>query len=100
MGLVLLLGTRFPARPRILPEEDYAGYHRVIPARPVGGAPPKIGIHCQRRLGRRAASPNFLNEVDAALARMETGTYGLCEACHESVEKDRLLADPLVQVMS
>ena len=40
----------------------------------------------------------LLNEVDAALARMEAGTYGICEACHESVEKDRLLADPLVRL--
>lgn len=40
----------------------------------------------------------LLNEVDAALARMEAGTYGLCEACHETVEQDRLLADPLVRL--
>jgi sigma-B regulation protein RsbU (phosphoserine phosphatase) len=40
----------------------------------------------------------LLKEVDAALARMEAGTYGLCEACHEPLEKDRLLADPLVRL--
>jgi phosphoserine phosphatase RsbU/P len=28
---------------------------------------------------------------------METGTYGICEECQEPVEKDRLLADPLVR---
>ena len=39
----------------------------------------------------------LLNEVDSALARMDEGTYGLCETCHESVEKTRLLADPLVR---
>jgi phosphoserine phosphatase RsbU/P len=39
----------------------------------------------------------LLNEVDSALARLDEGTYGLCEACHESVEKTRLLADPLVR---
>lgn len=39
----------------------------------------------------------LLNEVDSALGRMEDGTYGLCEICHESVEKTRLLADPLVR---
>jgi phosphoserine phosphatase RsbU/P len=44
-----------------------------------------------------AALQRLLGDVDAALARMEAGTYGLCEACHESVEKDRLLADPLVR---
>jgi sigma-B regulation protein RsbU (phosphoserine phosphatase) len=39
---------------------------------------------------------SLLNEVDAALERMANGTYGLCETCHETIEQDRLLADPLV----
>jgi sigma-B regulation protein RsbU (phosphoserine phosphatase) len=37
----------------------------------------------------------LLGEVDAALGRMETGAYGLCETCREPIEDDRLLADPL-----
>ena len=40
----------------------------------------------------------LLGEVDAALARMDEQTYGLCEVCHTPVEADRLLADPLVCV--
>ena len=45
------------------------------------------------------ASLSFLlTEVDAALARMDDGTYGICEACHDPIEKDRLLADPLVRI--
>jgi len=39
----------------------------------------------------------LLREVDAALDRMAEGTYGICLECHESVERDRLLADPLVR---
>lgn len=39
----------------------------------------------------------LLDEVDAALARMEDGSYGICEHCHEPVECDRLIADPLVR---
>lgn len=39
----------------------------------------------------------LLREVDSALERMDKGTYGICEECHESVERDRLLADPLVR---
>jgi sigma-B regulation protein RsbU (phosphoserine phosphatase) len=39
----------------------------------------------------------LLSEVDAALARMETGTFGLCETCHEPIEQDRLAADPLLR---
>lgn len=43
-----------------------------------------------------SALTSLLHEVDAALDRMTKGTYGLCLECHESVEPDRLLADPLV----
>ncbi len=39
----------------------------------------------------------LLLEVDAALERLKGGTYGLCEVCHESIEADRLLADPLMR---
>jgi sigma-B regulation protein RsbU (phosphoserine phosphatase) len=37
----------------------------------------------------------LLREVDAALERFEAGTYGLCEVCHDTVEADRLIANPL-----
>jgi sigma-B regulation protein RsbU (phosphoserine phosphatase) len=40
---------------------------------------------------------NLLSEVDAALDRMDAGTYGLCETCHDTIEADRLLANPLEQ---
>jgi sigma-B regulation protein RsbU (phosphoserine phosphatase) len=40
----------------------------------------------------------LLKEVDAALLRMESGTYGLCDVCHDPVETDRLLADPLTRL--
>jgi sigma-B regulation protein RsbU (phosphoserine phosphatase) len=40
----------------------------------------------------------LLAEVDAALARIEDGSYGICESCHESIEYDRLIADPLVRL--
>lgn len=39
----------------------------------------------------------LLAEVDAALARIEAGTYGLCEVCHDPVEPERLLVDPLLR---
>lgn len=39
----------------------------------------------------------LLHEVDAALDRLEGGSYGICEACHEPVEEERLLANPLVR---
>ena len=39
----------------------------------------------------------LLNEVDAALARIEKGTYGICETCHDPIEPERLAADPLLR---
>jgi phosphoserine phosphatase RsbU/P len=40
----------------------------------------------------------LLGEVDSALHRMDEGTYGICTQCHDSVEQERLLADPLVRM--
>ena len=39
----------------------------------------------------------LLHEVDSALKRLEAGTFGVCETCHDTIEKDRLMADPLVR---
>ena len=38
----------------------------------------------------------LLHDVESALHRLDDGTYGICTECHDTVEKDRLLADPLV----
>jgi phosphoserine phosphatase RsbU/P len=40
---------------------------------------------------------HLLHEVDAALDRLEGGSYGICEMCRESVEDHQLLANPLVR---
>jgi sigma-B regulation protein RsbU (phosphoserine phosphatase) len=40
----------------------------------------------------------LLQEVDAALERLATGTYGICEQCHEPIENAYLRAEPLVRV--
>jgi sigma-B regulation protein RsbU (phosphoserine phosphatase) len=37
----------------------------------------------------------LLRDVDSALARFESGTYGLCERCHDAMETDRVIANPL-----
>jgi sigma-B regulation protein RsbU (phosphoserine phosphatase) len=39
----------------------------------------------------------LIGEVDSALKRMDDGTYGLCRVCHEPIEAERLIADPLAQ---
>jgi sigma-B regulation protein RsbU (phosphoserine phosphatase) len=49
-----------------------------------------------RRSGESAYLAGLLQEVDTALCRLQAGTYGLCAECHEPIEKERLIADPLV----
>ena len=39
-----------------------------------------------------------LAEVDSALERMETGTYGLCEGCGRPIPVERLLARPVARL--
>jgi len=58
----------------------------------------------REKLDRAVRSPggsvhlqSLLEQVDDALERMEEGSYGLCEVCRDSIESDRLIADPLVR---
>ncbi len=39
---------------------------------------------------------DLLQQVDLALDRIDRGSYGICDACHEPIEADRLLANPLM----
>jgi len=39
----------------------------------------------------------LLDEVDAALARLEQGTFGICETCRDAIEPERLWIDPLLR---
>ena len=41
---------------------------------------------------------NQLKEVNAALDRIEKGTYGNCETCGKPIEKDRLEANPAARI--
>ena len=41
---------------------------------------------------------DLLKEVDAALERLEKGTYGICELCHDAIEPNYLRMDPLVRI--
>ena len=47
--------------------------------------------------GTDATFNRLIADVDTALARLENGSYGLCETCHDPIEPDRLLADPLTR---
>jgi phosphoserine phosphatase RsbU/P len=39
----------------------------------------------------------LIAEIDAALGRIDSGSFGLCEVCHDTIEKDRLEQNPLVR---
>jgi sigma-B regulation protein RsbU (phosphoserine phosphatase) len=39
----------------------------------------------------------LLREVDSALERINNGSYGLCDECHEQIEPDRLISDPFIR---
>jgi len=53
------------------------------------------------RAARGSARPpevaRLLAEVDAALDRLEQGSFGRCETCHDAIEPERLTADPLLR---
>ncbi|MGE5365315.1 MAG: SpoIIE family protein phosphatase [Bacteroidota bacterium] len=40
----------------------------------------------------------ILEEIQDALDRMDSGTYGVCEVCGDPIEEDRLQANPLLRV--
>jgi sigma-B regulation protein RsbU (phosphoserine phosphatase) len=49
-------------------------------------------------IGQHSDFSRLLTEVDAALLRFEDGSYGVCIDCHDAVEPERLLTDPLMTV--
>jgi phosphoserine phosphatase RsbU/P len=53
--------------------------------------------HAVMESGHDGHLHSLIEEVDSALSRMERGSYGICEHCHEPVEADRLIANPLVR---
>lgn len=43
------------------------------------------------------AEMNLLREIDAALDKIEKGTYGICEECEEAISEKRLEANPVAR---
>jgi len=48
------------------------------------------------KVGKREL--NHLKKIDAALQKMEDGSYGECESCGEQIAVARLLARPVAQL--
>jgi sigma-B regulation protein RsbU (phosphoserine phosphatase) len=64
---------------------------------------PQLELRRERLQTMIAATPGeaqlvrLLSEVDAALDRAAAGTFGICETCHDPVEPERLIANPLLR---
>ena len=52
-------------------------------------------VHSARR---DASLSQLLTDVDAALARMDHGNFGVCESCKGTIDPERILSDPLCRV--
>jgi len=48
----------------------------------------------QRDLALRDRNQQHLAAIDAAIARLDAGTYGRCTACHQPISAERLAALP------
>ena len=49
----------------------------------------------ERNLARREQAKGKLERLEAALQRMEEGTYGICEGCGQAIEPERLTVLPI-----
>jgi len=69
---------------------------------------PSIKNHLSERRDRLQESIKYvpdpvklyglLQQVDSALERIDNGSYGICDVCHDPIETDRLLVNPLTTV--
>ncbi|MFA6392796.1 MAG: TraR/DksA C4-type zinc finger protein [Candidatus Paceibacterota bacterium] len=41
-----------------------------------------------------SALESRLNDIQSALSKIEIGTYGVCEICHNKIEEERLEVNP------
>ena len=56
-----------------------------------------ISPRIQERLAEVFVDQNDFVKAGQSLARLDDGTYGLCEVCLDPVEEDRLRVDPLIR---
>lgn len=53
-----------------------------------------LTVERDRVLTLAAAARRRIDEIDAALTRLDTGTYGMCRTCHHPIPVARLEAVP------
>jgi len=69
---------------------------------------PSLKNHLSERKGRLQETIKYapdptklyalLQEVNSALERIDSGSYGICDVCHDPIEPERLIMDPLLTV--
>jgi sigma-B regulation protein RsbU (phosphoserine phosphatase) len=57
-------------------------------------------LHRVERREPRSELQALIRDVDAALERLEHGTFGVCEVCHDGVGEKHLANDPLARCCS
>jgi DnaK suppressor protein len=53
-----------------------------------------MNVERERDLALSAQALQAVDEIDRALAKLDAGTYGVCEKCNETIPKERLKALP------
>ena len=72
-------------------------YHEAASAGDAAGRQEPPGARSrrlQRALARTASAHHALGEIEAALARIDAASYGICEQCGERLRADWLAASP------
>ncbi|MFP5327183.1 MAG: TraR/DksA family transcriptional regulator [Acidimicrobiia bacterium] len=57
-----------------------------------------LGMERERDLAMASQARSAIEEIDHALAKMELGTYGICENCQQPIMKERLKALPFASL--
>ena len=57
-----------------------------------------LAVERERDLALSAQARGAVDEIDAALAKIELGTYGICEQCGNTIPKERLKAIPFASL--
>ena len=72
-------------------------YHEAASAEHAGDRPELSAARSRRlqqALARTASAHHALAEIEAALARIDAGSYGVCEQCGDRLRSDWLEASP------
>jgi sigma-B regulation protein RsbU (phosphoserine phosphatase) len=54
--------------------------------------------HSAKNLTEPVKIYRLLQQIDRTLERIDKGSYGICEVCHDPIEPERLAYDPMISV--